>query len=349
LTKFRGVAMELIDLVYYLGIIVIALAIDFLLGEPPRKIHPTRWMGNVIYWIDKRIPRGRPRIEKLSGILLAVFVISIFFISTIIVLYFVKLFLGKIAWMLLSAYLFKCTFALNDMEKHVHPITDELMNENLNGARQQVSRIVGRDVRKLDKPHILSATVESVAESIPDGFFSPLIFFAFFGVPGAIFYRTINTLDSMVGYKTEKHINVGWFSARLDDLANWFSARISVPFVALASKLLGADWRSCLKIARRDHKKTMSPNGGWPMAAMAGALNTRLEKIGYHRLGEEYQFPGFEETDKSIKIMKASSILFLLAVSPIAIFLGIFVQEFVEKFLVNFIISGLGWVLSCLI
>nr|MDO8079756.1 cobalamin biosynthesis protein [Candidatus Freyarchaeota archaeon] len=341
--------MEIIDLVYYLGIILVALAIDFTIGEPPRKIHPTRWMGNVIYWIDKRIPRGRPHIEKLSGVLLTVFVISIFLFSTVIVLFLVKFFLGKIAWMLLSAYLLKCAFSLNDMEKHIYPITNELMNGNLNGARQQVSRIVGRDVSKLDKSHILSATVESVAESIPDGFFSPLLFFAFLGIPGAIFYRTVNTLDSMVGYKTEKHINVGWFSASLDDLANWVSARISIPFIALASKLVGADWRSCLKIARRDHKKTKSPNSGWPMAAMAGALNTRLEKIGYHRLGEEYPFPGFEETDKSIKIMKASCLLFLLAVSPIAILLGIFLQELVEKFLIKFIISGLGWVLSCLI
>lgn len=340
--------MEITDLIYYLGIIAIALAMDFTIGEPPRKIHITRWMGNIIYWIDKRIKRGNPRIEKLSGIILAIFVISIFLIPTIIALSLVKFYLGKIAWMLLSAYLLKCTFSLKDMEKHVHPITNELMNGNLNGARQQVSRIVGRDVSKLDNSHILSATVESVAESIPDGFFSPLLFSAFFGVPGAIFYRTINTLDSMVGYQTEKHKNVGWFSAKLDDLANWFSARISVPFIALASKLLGADWKNCLKIARRDHKKTKSSNSGWPMAAMAGALNIQLEKIGYHKIGEEYPFPGFEETDKSIKVMKASCILFLIAVTPLTMLLGIFVQELVEKLLINFLLNSSGWVLTCL-
>jgi adenosylcobinamide-phosphate synthase len=340
--------MEIIDLIYSLGIIAIALAMDFLLGEPPRKIHPTVWMGNIIYWIDKRIPRGKPHIEKLSGVLLATFVISIFLFSTIIILSLVKFFLGKIAWMLVSAYLFKSAFALSDMKKHIHPITNEIASKNLNGARQQVSRIVGRDVSKLDESHILSAAVESVAESIPDAFFSPLLFFAFFGVPGAIFYRTINTLDSMVAYDTEKHKNVGWFSAKLDNLANWFSARISVPFIALASKLLGADWKNCLKIAWRDQGKTMSLNSGWPMAAMAGALNTQLEKIGYHRLGEEYPFPGLEETDKSVKIMETSCILFLLAVSPIAILLGLVVQELVEKLLINFIVNGLGWVLTCL-
>lgn len=341
--------MEVIDLVYYLGIIIIALAIDYIFGEPPRKIHPTRWIGTTIYWIDKRIPRGRPHIEKFSGILLAIFVISIFLLFTIITLSLVKFFLGKIAWMLLSAYLFKSAFALNDMKKHIHPITKEIINKNLNGARQQVSRIVGRDVSKLDEPHILSAAVESIAESIPDGFFSPLLFFAFLGVPGAIFYRTINTLDSMVGYTTEKHKNVGWFSAGLDELANWVSARISIPFIALASKLLGADWRNCLKIAKRDHKKTKSSNSGWPMAAMAGALNVQLEKIGYHKLGEEYPFLGLKETSKSLKIMETSCILFLLVVSPIAIFFGLFVQEIVEKFLINFLVNGLGWVLTCLV
>ncbi|MEM3526364.1 MAG: cobalamin biosynthesis protein [Candidatus Jordarchaeaceae archaeon] len=341
--------MELIDFTYYLGIIVIAIAIDYVLGEPPKKVHPTRWMGNLIYWIDKRLPRGRSRIEKLSGIFLATFVILIFTIFTIIVLSLVKFFLGKIAWMILSAYLFKSAFALNDMKKHIHPIANEIINKNLNGARQQVSRIVGRDVSKLDEPHILSAAVESVAESIPDGFFSPLLFFAFFGVPGAIFYRTINTLDSMVGYETEKHKNVGWFSARLDDLANWLSARVSVPFIALASKLLGADWRNCLKIVKRDHGKTKSRNSGWPMAAMAGALNVQLEKIGYYKLGEEYPFPGLEETNKSLKIMETSCILFLFMMSPIAILFGIFLQEIMEKLLTNFLVNGLGWILTCLV
>ncbi|MFB0560225.1 MAG: cobalamin biosynthesis protein [Candidatus Lokiarchaeia archaeon] len=341
--------MELIDVVYYLGILAVALTIDFTIGEPPRKIHPTRWIGNIIYWVDKRIPRGNSFKEKLSGVLLAIFVISIFLFSTVLVLSLVKFFLGKIAWMLVSAYLLKSTFALKDMERHVNPITSELMNGNLTGAREQVSRIVGRDVSNLDEPLILSATVESVSENILDGFCSSLLFFAFFGVPGAIFYRAVNTLDSMVGYKDEKHKNVGWFSARLDDLANWVSARITAPFIALASKLLGADWRGCIKIARRDHNKTESPNSGWPMAAMAGALNTRLEKIGHYTLGEEYPLPGLEETNKSINIMKASCLLFSLAVSPISIFLGIFGQELVENLLIKFIVNCLGWGLWCLI
>lgn len=341
--------MEIIDFVYYLGIIVIALTIDLTIGELPRKIHPTRWMGNIIYWIDKRIPRGNPLKEKLSGILLAIFVISIFLFSTVLVLTLVKFFLGKIAWMLVSAYLLKSTFAIKDMERHVTPITREIINGNLTGAREQVSQIVGRDVSNLDEPYILSAAVESVSENILDGFFSSLLFFAFFGVPGAIFYRAVNTLDSMVGYKDEKHKNVGWFSARLDDLANWVSARITAPFIALASKLLGADWRGCIKIARRDHNKTESPNSGWPMAAMAGALNTRLEKIGHYTLGEEYPLPGLEETNKSINIMKASCLLFSLAVSPISIFLGIFGQELVENLLIKIIVNCLGWGLWCLI
>lgn len=350
-SKTNGVKaqMELVDFVYYIGIIVIALAIDFTIGEMPRRLHPTRWMGNIIYWIDQRIPRGNSFREKISGVLLAFFVISLFVFSTVLVLSLVKFFLGKIAWMIVSAFLLKSTFALKDMERHVNPITGELMKGNLIGAREQVSRIVGRDVSNLDEPLILSATVESVSENILDGFFSPLLFFAFLGVPGAIFYRVVNTLDSMVGYKNEKHKNVGWFSARLDDLANWVSARITVPFISLASKLLGADWRSCIRIALRDHKKTESPNSGWPMAAMAGALNTRLEKIGHYTLGEEYPFPKLEETYKSIKIMKASCLLFSLVLSPIAIIVGIIGQEFVENLLIKLIANFLGWSLCCLI
>ncbi|MEM2985375.1 MAG: cobalamin biosynthesis protein [Candidatus Jordarchaeaceae archaeon] len=341
--------MELVNLVYPLGIIVIALTIDLVFVEPPRKIHPTIWMGRLISLIDGRIPRGNPTREKILGVFLAIFTISIFLLSILLVLTLVKFMLGKIAWMIVAIFLFKSTFAIKDMEKHVTPIIHELMNGHLPGAREQVSRIVGRDVTNLDEPHILSATVESVSESIVDGFFSPFLFFAFLGVPGAIFFRSINTLDSMVGYTTDKHKHVGWFSARLDDFANWLPARISLPFMALASKLLGADWRSCLKVALRDHRKTKSPNGGWPMAAMAGALHVRLEKIGYHTLGEEYPFPRFRETEKAVKIMKVSCLLFTLTLSPVAIFLGIFVQGLIENFLIKLLINALGWGLCCLI
>ncbi len=341
--------MELANLVYPLGIIVIALTVDLVLGEPPRKIHPTIWMGRLISLIDRRIPRGNHTQEKVLGIFLAIFTTSLFLLSTILALTLVRFMLGKIAWVLVASLLFKSTFAIKDMERHATPIIHELLNGNLPSARERVSRIVGRDVTNLDEPHILSATVESISESIVDGFFSPFLFFSFLGVPGAIFFRSVNTLDSMVGYKTEKHKNVGWFSARLDDFANWLSARASVPFIALASKLLGADWRNCLKVALRDHRKTKSPNGGWPMAAMAGALHVRLEKIGYHILGEEYPFPRFRETEEAIKIMKVSCLLFTLSLSPVAIFLGIFVQVLIENFLIKLLINALGWGLFCLI
>lgn len=341
--------MELIDFAYCAGIILIALAMDFTLGEPPRIIHPTRWMGLIVAWIDRRIPRGNALKEKFAGVFMAILVIVLFLLSTVLVLSLVKFFLGKIAWMLVSSYLFKSTFAIKDMEQHVKPIIDEILNGNLNGARWQVSRIVGRDVNSLNEQLILSATVESVSENILDGFCSPQLFLAFAGVPGAILYRVVNTLDSMVGYRNEAHKNVGWFSARLDDLANWVSARITVPFIALASRLLGADWKGCLKIALRDHNRTESPNSGWPMAAMAGALNTRLEKIGHYTIGSEYSLPGLEETHKSIRLMKVSCLLFSLAMSPVALIVGFFVQELVENLLIKLIMNCLGWGLWCVI
>ncbi|MBS7247744.1 MAG: cobalamin biosynthesis protein [Candidatus Jordarchaeales archaeon] len=323
--------MELLDYVYLAVIVAAALTIDLAFGEPPRIIHPTHWAGVLASWIDSRIPRGNPLIEKLSGVAVALLLPLLFASLTSLLLSLVKLFLGKVAWMLASAYLLKLSFAVKDMERHAKPVILKVAEGDIPGARLQVSRIVGRDVSSLDGPLILSAAVESTSESIVDGFCAPVFFFALAGVPGAMFYRVVNTLDSTVGYKDVFHLNVGWASARMDDALNFVPARLSLPFIALASRLLGADWRNCFRVALRDHGKTESPNGGWPMAAMAGALKVRLEKRGKHVLGAEYHFPGLKEACLSVNIMRLSCVLFYLALAPLSLIVGFTVQGYLES------------------
>lgn len=322
--------MEAPDQVYLVAIIVAALVIDLALGEPPRVIHPTHWFGVVASFIDARIPRGNPLIEKLAGAAMALLLPTLFASLAVVLLSLVKLFLGKIAWMLASALMLKLSFSIKDMERHAKPVIFRVAEGDIPGARVQVSRIVGRDVSSLDAPLILSAAVESTSESIVDGFCAPVLFFALFGVPGAVFYRVVNTLDSTVGYKDSLHLNVGWASARLDDALNFVPARLSLPFIALASRLLGADWKNCIRVALRDHARTKSPNSGWPMAAMAGALRVRLEKRGKHILGEEYSYPGLGEAMLSIKIMRLACVLFYLAVAPVSLLAGFAVQGYLE-------------------
>ncbi len=323
--------METINHVYFIGVVAVALIIDLALGEPPRVIHPTHWAGVIASWIDARIPRGSPLVERLAGAATALLLPTLFSSLTAIILSLVKLFLGNVAWMLASAYVLKLSFSIRDMERHAKPVIFKVAEGDIIGARIHVSRIVGRDVSGLDAPLILSATVESTSESIVDGFCAPVFFFALAGVPGAMFYRVVNTLDSTVGYKDDVHLNVGWASARLDDALNFIPARLSPPFIALASKLSGADWRNCLRVALRDHHETESPNSGWPMAAMAGALGVRLEKRGKHVLGAEYNFPRLEDALLSVKIMRLSCILFYFALTPLSLLLGFTAQGYLES------------------
>ncbi|MEM1717765.1 MAG: cobalamin biosynthesis protein [Thermosphaera sp.] len=329
--------MEPPECFYLASIVALALVIDLVFGEPPRAIHPTHWAGVLASWIDARIPRGNRSVERLAGAALALLLPLLFSSLTVLLLSLVKSLLGKAAWVLASAYILKLSFAIRDMEQHAKPVILKVAEGDIPGARFYVSRIVGRDVSNLDGPLILSAAVESTSESIVDGFCAPVFFFVLAGVPGAVFYRVVNTLDSTVGYKDDFHINVGWASARLDDALNFVPARISLPFIVLASMLLKADWRNCVRIALRDHGKTESPNGGWPMSAVAGALRVRLEKRGKHVLGAEYQYPGVKEALTSVKIMRLTCILFYFTLSPISLAAGFAVQGYLESLVVTLI------------
>jgi adenosylcobinamide-phosphate synthase len=168
---------------------------------------------------------------------------------------------------------------------------------------------VRRDPNKLDERHIISAAVESIAESTTDGITSPFFFFALFGVPGAFAFRVINTLDSMVGYKDKDNINIGWFSAKMDTITNYVPARLTAVLMVVSAGLLGAEGRNSWRILMRDKNKTASPNAGWTISAMAGALNTQLEKKGYYALGDgEETSP--DDIRKALRIMELTSVLF---------------------------------------
>jgi|GEM_PF-577211 len=193
------------------------------------------------------------------------------------------------------------------------PIADALKRKDLEGARQWLHFIVRRDPNKLDDQHVLSAAVESIAESTTDGVTSPFFFFALFGVPGAFAFRVVNTLDSMVGYKDAVHVNIGWFSAKLDTMANFIPARVTAVLMVVSAAVLGANWRNVWRILQRDKGKTASPNAGWTISAMAGALEVQLEKEGYYILGDEGQLSP-SHVKEALEIMVLTAILFGLVV-----------------------------------
>src|SRR3989442_10211633 len=175
--------------------------------------------------------------------------------------------------------LLKTTIAIKGMEQHASKIMEALSKNDLDDARAKLSMIVKRNTKNLDRQHIISATLESISENIVDGVTGPLFYFAIFGLVGAFIYRTINTIDSMIGYKTDLFRNLGWFGANCDKILNFLPSRITSLVIIFAVMILRGNWRHSLEIMRRDSKKTESPNAGYPMAAMAGALSAKFEKI----------------------------------------------------------------------
>jgi adenosylcobinamide-phosphate synthase len=304
-------------------ILGLALLIDQVFGEPPDPVHPTVWMGKVIAFLKARLRNKNLRFEKVNGVLLCVISVAIFTVPVCLVLFMVKHFLGFFAYVVLAAVILKLTFALKGMAYYTIPIAKAMEKGDLENARRWLRFVVRRKTENLDRKHLISAAVESIAESTVDGVTSSLFHFALFGVPGAVAFRVISTLDSMVGYKDPEHINLGWSSARLDTIANYIPARLTALLMVLAALLLQKDWRSALRIMIRDRTKTESFNAGWPMATMAGALNVQLEKLGRYVLGDMVIELTPAHILAALKIMKVTSILFcLFVVVPILAFLA---------------------------
>jgi adenosylcobinamide-phosphate synthase len=315
--------------------VVFALMIDFVLGDPKNKFHPTAWIGILI---GKLVPIARNSSEKatrLSGVLLTISVAIIIAMT----LYLINIGLHSIESgssnfglydlivtiliIIITGILLKTTIAIKGMERHAKLIMDALSKNNLDDARTKLSMIVKRDTKNLDRQHIISATLESISENTVDGITGPLFYFAIFGLLGAFVYRAINTIDSMIGYKTDPFRNLGWFGANCDKILNYLPSRMTSLVMVFAAMILGKNWKHSLEIMRRDSSKTESPNAGYPMAALAGALGTRFEKIDHYVLGDGKMEFTENHFKSAISIMKLTTILFcIIFIIPIIISLS---------------------------
>ena len=298
------------------GIVIVgfALLLDFLIGDPKTKYHPTAWIGKLIAVLVPFTRNNSPKKELFGGILIVFIVVAI--VSTLLVAldFGISLLTIDIVSLVVSiavgSILLKTTIAIRGMQKHALSVVDALEKDDLDSARNHLSMIVKRNTKHLDKNHISSAVLESVSENTVDGITGPLFYYAIFGLPGAFVYRAINTIDSMVGYKTSLFRNIGWFGANCDTILNYIPSRLTGLVMILSALILGYNWKESFYIMRRDGKKLESPNAGFPIAALAGALGTKLEKINYYVVGD-----GNIEFTKShiisaIRLMKVSSILF---------------------------------------
>jgi adenosylcobinamide-phosphate synthase len=267
-----------------IAMVAIALALDATLGEPPRPIHPVVWMGKVTSFLSERSAGNRPAVQFVYGVFITLFTIALFAVPAYFLLMYLRN-LSMLAYIIVGAFMLKTSFSLKELFRAAKRMKSLLTKDELEKARYELRALVKRDTRDLPEPLVISATVESVAENIPDSFVAPLFYFLLFGVPGAIAYRVVNTLDAMIGYRG-KYEYSGKFAARLDTVLNFIPARLSAFLIVLAAWLARRDGRNSWRITIDHHSKTASPNAGWPMSAMAGALNVQLEKRGHYILGE---------------------------------------------------------------
>ncbi len=254
-----------------------AFVLDLLLGDPRSYPHPVIYMGKLISFLENLVRKiaKTPLSLKTGGVVLTLITVATVYIISFGVLALAKAIHVYLFYLLNLALMWNC-LAAKSLRQHGLNVFDALDKGDMTQARINLSYIVGRDTHELSAEEVAKATVETVAENTSDGIIAPLFYMFIGGAPLALAYKAINTMDSMIGYKNEKYLHLGWASAKLDDLANYIPARITGFFLVLAALILKLNYRGSFKILLRDRRNHTSPNCGYPEAAVAGALDVQL-------------------------------------------------------------------------
>ncbi|GGE07690.1 cobalamin biosynthesis protein CobD [Marinithermofilum abyssi] len=265
-----------------------AYVLDRIIGDPRWLPHPVVGMGKCITWMEKGIrrwvPLSTPSAARMAGCLFPMILVGGVYGITELLLFAAERVSPYLA-LGLEILLIATTIATKGLADAARGIYEALAFRRLDQARKQLSMIVGRDTEQLDESEVVRGTVETVAENIVDAVTAPLFYAAVGGAPLALAYRAVNTLDSMVGYKDERYRDLGWASARFDDLANWLPARLTIlPMLAVFFLISGPSAvRRAWHTYRRDARRHPSPNSGIPEALMAGGLGIRLGGTNWYR------------------------------------------------------------------
>ncbi len=292
----------------------LAILLDLKFGDPKNRYHPTAWMGNCIAKLAPIAKNQSRTVEKIGGVVIVSVTAGIVLIMTLGIVYGFSLIpdhvISAAVSVVVGGVLAKTTFAIRGMEIHARAVLDSLDAGRLDGARDSLSMIVKRDTSKLDRDHVISGVLESIGENTVDGITGPLFYYGLFGLPGAFVYRVINTADSMIGYKTDLFQNIGWFAAKCDTVINYIPSRLTGLVMIIAAALLQNNWKESYNTMVRDCRKTESPNAGYTMAALAGALGTKFEKIDHYQLGDREAPLSKQHVHSAISLMKVTSLLF---------------------------------------
>jgi adenosylcobinamide-phosphate synthase len=325
----------LMSLLVAVSVLVLALVLDLIFGDPSPnyperiqfKLHPTVWMGKLTVVLKPHFKNPNPKTEKLKGVLLALTVIVAFTLPVYFGLRVIYTYLGILVYIIVAAVILKLTICMKLETDWGKAAAKAIESGDLVEARKY-AHFSRRDNRELTGSQIASSVIESLAENLTDFRLSPIFYYAFFGVPGAVAFRAVNTLDGMVGFKDPENLHIGWFSAVSDTIVNYIPARLTTLLIILAAAILGEDYKSAWKIARRDQAKIPSINHGWQMASMAGALRIQLEKPGQYAVGDPIEELDADKIIRSLRIRNVAIILAILLTLPVLLLTNIYFFPF---------------------
>lgn len=277
-------------------VLLAALLLDWLLGEPPNRAHPVVWMGSAIAALRRRAPKQGNAVQFIYGGMIAFGGSALVWGVGRLADLLAQRLPVPLDW-LAQAWLLKTTFSLRGLNQAALDVERALRADDVPEARRLLSwHLVSRDTTTLDAALVASAAIGSLAENTSDSIVAPLLAYAVGGIPAAMAYRYVNTGDALLGYRDAEREWLGKLPARLDDLLNLIPSRLTaLLFVALSPRA----W----PVWRRDGHKTASPNAGQPMSAMAGALDVELEKVGYYRLNAGAKLPDVEDLRRARRLM----------------------------------------------
>lgn len=315
-------------------IICTGFVLDLLLGDPHVIWHPVRGIGAVIAGWERILrkvlriapERERDRVKKrIAGVLLAGGVLLVVIAATVCILSLAGR-IHPVLRMCMECLICYQMLAMKSLKAESMKVYDALMEDDVEKARYALSMIVGRDTEPLDREGIEKAAIETVAENTSDGVIAPLFYMLLFGVLGGIIYKSVNTMDSMVGYKNDTYLYFGWAAAKLDDILNLIPSRIAAVFMIAAAFLLGYNGKNAIYIYRRDRLRHASPNSAQTEAVCAGALSIELAGDAYY-FGKLYHKPTIGDAHRKVEpedIKRANKLLYLSSILTLCVGVGIF-------------------------
>jgi len=299
-------------------VLICALIVDRLMGDPHSHWHPVALLGRFIGWWGKP-EKYSPRVQRFFGV--------VFWLATTVLFalpfYFFTVFSPWYLYLIIAPFLLKCCFAWRSLEEHTLAVVAAL-KDGVQIGREKVKMLVSRDTANLEREQILSAGYESMTENLTDSIISPLFYFLFFGLAGAAIFRAANTMDAMLGYRDERE-RLGWCSARMDDLLNFVPARFTALLLLVYFAFKGT-FSDAVRMMRRDGHKRPGYNGGIVMAIMAGGTGIRFEKPGIYTIGDGARTLD-EAGSEIIRACRFVTITFTLLAGSTLILLGSWINS----------------------